>query len=269
MRIFLDVGAHVGETLIEVAKDRYRFDRIVAFEPSAACLPALQVMADKDTRIEICRAGLSNRTATAQLFHAGSLAGSVIGEIGGDNDHGNSVETVSLIEASSWLRDNTAPTDFIVMKTNCEGSEVDIVDNLLKMGMLERLYVLLITFDIRVYPGGLATEKAMRRRLAKVQKPNFCLSDDVMIGLTHEDRIHHWLHLYGVDSLLGDPAELRRNHTGQFERYARKSGRFVLFEHWVKAKVSYANFPQPVKRLLQLSKRALGLHRERATDDDA
>lgn len=36
MRIFLDVGAHDGQTLAEVLKPEYRFDRVYAFEPMPA-----------------------------------------------------------------------------------------------------------------------------------------------------------------------------------------------------------------------------------------
>jgi FkbM family methyltransferase len=265
MRIFLDVGAHVGETLAEVIKPEYRFDRIVAFEPSAACLPALEAYAKVDPRIEICRAGLSDRTATARLFQAGSEAGSVIGELGENPDHGDSVETIDLIETSEWLRANTAPGDLVVMKTNCEGSEVAIVENLLDTGMLERLYSLLITFDIRMYPGGRAIERRLRQRLGKIAQPNFCFSDDVMIGKTHGARIRHWLHLFGIDGADGDPASLRGVHAANFHTYGRKSGRFVRFEHWFKSTVSYASFPAPVRALLQGVKRVAGLNRERET----
>ena len=264
MRIFLDVGAHLGETLDEVVKDIYGFDRIVAFEPSASCLPALEDFVRRDPRVEICAAGLSNRTTAVPLFHAGSVAGSVIGTIaGGDTAHGTEVETVNLIEASTWLRDNTSPTDFIVMKTNCEGSEVDIVENLMESGLLDRIYVLLITFDIRGYPGGLAIESGLRRRLSQVERPNFCFADDVMVGMTHRDRIRHWLGVYGVDSGVEDVEELRRRNRPTFERYARKSGRFVRFEHAFKSRVSYASFPSPVKNLLKAAKRAFGLQNER------
>jgi len=33
-KVFLDIGAHLGETLSEIRKEQYGFDRIVCFEPS-------------------------------------------------------------------------------------------------------------------------------------------------------------------------------------------------------------------------------------------
>lgn len=263
MRIFLDVGAHVGETLAEVIKPTYGFDRIVAFEPSAACQKALAEYAKIDPRIEVVRAGLSNRTASARLFQAGSEAGSVIGDLDVNPDHGHDIETVVLIETSEWLRANTEAGDLVVMKTNCEGSEVDIVSNLLDTGMLARLYSLLITFDIRMYPGGLTTERRLRERLANAEVQNFCFSDDVMIGKSHELRIRHWLQLFGIDELGAEPATQQAKFRSNFMIYSRKSGRFARFEHWFKSTVSYASFPAPIRKLLQAGKRAAGLNRER------
>lgn len=266
MRIFLDVGAHVGETLEEVIKPKYGFDRIVAFEPSAACFPALQAMAQADPRIEIVRAGLSNRTARVPLFQAGSEAGSVIGTLDANPDHGSEVEEIELIETGPWLIANTAETDLVVMKTNCEGSEVDIVENLLETGTLARLYVLLITWDIRMYSGGLAREAALRKRLKAAGADNFCSSDDAMIGRTHCDRIAHWLSSYGLTCKQGSRAELRRDYAAAFARFSGKSGRVHRLEHAFKQRVSYAAFPAPVRSALQRAKRLVGLSRERTAN---
>ena len=46
MRIFLDIGAHTGETLNEVLKEKYAFDRVICFEPSNICMPSLKKYAD-------------------------------------------------------------------------------------------------------------------------------------------------------------------------------------------------------------------------------
>jgi FkbM family methyltransferase len=263
MRIFLDVGAHVGETLAEVIKPEYGFDRIVAFEPSLACLPALEVYAKADPRIEICREGLSDRTASAKLFQAGSEAGSVLGALGENPDHGNAVETIELIETGTWLRNNTAPDDLVVMKTNCEGSEVAIVENLLDTGMLSRVYSLLITWDIRMYPGGLARERTLRKRLSLASAHNFCSSDDVMIGPTHCDRIANWLSLFGLNVTDATVLDLRQRYSATFQIYSEKSGRWPRFEHSIKKRMDYNSFPTPIRRLMQGIKRALGMNRER------
>ena len=57
MKIFLDIGSHVGQTLLEVTKEKYAFDKIVCFEPSRVCLKELKKFAENDERIVICNFG--------------------------------------------------------------------------------------------------------------------------------------------------------------------------------------------------------------------
>ena len=77
MKIFLDIGSHVGETLLEVTKEKYSFDKIVCFEPSRFCFDKLRKFSDHDDRISICEFGLSNRNQDAELFQPGSLGGTI------------------------------------------------------------------------------------------------------------------------------------------------------------------------------------------------
>ena len=42
MKIFIDIGAHIGQTLHEVSKEKYAFDKIVCFEPSSLCWDELK-----------------------------------------------------------------------------------------------------------------------------------------------------------------------------------------------------------------------------------
>ena len=42
MKIFIDIGPHIGQALPEVTKEKYAFDKIVCFEPSSFCLDILK-----------------------------------------------------------------------------------------------------------------------------------------------------------------------------------------------------------------------------------
>ena len=42
MKISLDVGSHKGETLKEVIKSKYNFEKIYCFEPSKKCIKDLK-----------------------------------------------------------------------------------------------------------------------------------------------------------------------------------------------------------------------------------
>ncbi len=78
MKVFLDVGAHVGESLKPALDPRYAFDRIVCFEPVEACCNALEKLTRDN--VEICRFGLWKETTTRQIHDAGGLGASLFSE---------------------------------------------------------------------------------------------------------------------------------------------------------------------------------------------
>ena len=83
-RVFLDVGAHHGESIFKALDPRLHFDRIVAFEPSVnGCLRIARINS-KIIQIESYGLGESNESAT--LFGAGNLGGSIFsGKTGIEN----------------------------------------------------------------------------------------------------------------------------------------------------------------------------------------
>ena len=256
MRVFLDIGSHIGESVHEVAQAKYGFDRIVCFEPAGSCLPALERLRAADPRVEICPFGLSDRTGEIELHDAGTLGGSVFASEG-------PVETIKLADAGEWFASNLAEDDFVVVKTNCEGSEVDIVNSLLDRGLMTMPVTFLITFDIRNYRDHRHKEAEVRNRLKAAGVDNVCFSDDVMIGTTHEKRLAHWLGLFGIDEPQKSKRELRSERAGVFRHYASKTGRRQRIESRMKELLSYSSLPDPVKNLFRAIKRAAGLSRER------
>ena len=271
MKIFLDIGAHIGETLHEVTKEKYAFDKIVCFEPSSFCLNQLKKFSSEDDRIIICEFGLSNRNEDVELFLPGTEAGSIYED--GDpslsspnieNDASiKEREIIKLRDAKEWFEKNTNADDYIVVKTNCEGSEVDILESLIDGKIMKNIYSFLITFDIRHYQEFQQREIEIRKRLKKEKLINHCFSDNVMIGTSHEKRIENWLTLFGIDSPSKDIDLLRKLHQNEFLKYSSKSGFFPRWEIRLKRLFNYEYFPKWVKSALRFLKRILGLSRER------
>jgi FkbM family methyltransferase len=83
-RIFLDVGAHFGETATAVLESKYQFDRVCCFEPSKECIPTLTQLRRLNERLELYFFGLSGTTRNATLYGSGSLSASILGSIGGN-----------------------------------------------------------------------------------------------------------------------------------------------------------------------------------------
>ncbi len=261
MRIFLDIGAHTGETLNEVLKEKYAFDRVICFEPSNVCIPSLKKYADLDSRVEIQQIGLSNIDGEETLYNPGELNGSIFHE---EHDISDFHEPITLVDAHSWYLKNLNLSDFVVIKTNCEGSEVNIIDSFLNGHTFKNFYSLLITFDIRDYPSQAYKELEIRKRLKISGYKNFCFSDDVMIGPTHEQRIANWLETFGIDQPLKSPEKLKEEFGTNFTKFSQKTGMLVRAEIKIKRIFKYQSLPSPVKKILQFFKRVLRLNRERS-----
>ena len=271
VKIFIDIGSHIGQTLHEVTKAKYAFDKIYCFEPSMHCIESLEKIAETDSRIIICNFGLSNQTQDAKLFLPGSQGGTIFEnkiddspEVSEETSENNGeVEKIKLRDANEWFEENINPADYIVVKTNCEGSEVDILDSLIDGKFMKNIYTFLVTFDIRENPKYQYRELEVRKRLRQQIEKNFCFSDDVMIGRSHEERIENWLRLFGVDSDIQDVKLLRNNYKKIFLQYSNKNGFLVRWETRLKRNLGYAIFPNWIKVALRSLKRIMGLNRDR------
>lgn len=197
MKVFLDVGAHTGETLAAVkAMD---FDRIVCFEPAAGCWPALEKLAGAvplvkgaQRKVSIEKFGLWNQTCPAPIFQPGTQGGGMW-----KKDRGLIDETAvcRFVRASTWFRDNIKADDQVFLKLNCEGAECDILDDLLDAGEFYKVAHVMIDFDVRKIAALKHRESEIRDRLTAFPFPRVAFSKDVMRGETHVDRIRNWLRL--------------------------------------------------------------------------
>ena len=168
MRIFLDVGAHDGETLDVALNPKWGFDRIDSFEPASTRLKILRKFRHK--RLAIHDFGLSSQTKNTTLYGAGLLGGSIYSEKNYLDVKATSyMEEIKLQSASEWLSENTAADDEIFLKLNCEGSEADILENLIAEKLIFRVKSIYVDFDIRKVPGHTHRQKEIEDKLKSLQ----------------------------------------------------------------------------------------------------
>lgn len=162
LRVFMDVGAHYGETLDVALDPGWGFDRLYSFEPAAACRRVLEQYRAK--RLVVVPRGLSNRSATAVLYGAGLLGGSVYPDKQQKADDLEE-QVVELERASQWVLNHTTPGDEIYLKLNCEGSECDVLDDLLDSGLIARVKSVYVDFDVSKIPTQAYRQALVERRL--------------------------------------------------------------------------------------------------------
>lgn len=165
-RIFLDVGAHRGDTVEILLQARLKVDRVVAFDPSPICQGILDFKFGNDPRVTVVKAGLWSSTCEMDLHNEGNLGGTI------HEDYRTCCHTdlrttrCQFISASDWFRDNISPADETFIKLNCEGSECEIVNALLDSAEYCKVTATLIDFDVRKSPSQNRQEPELLARLA-------------------------------------------------------------------------------------------------------
>ena len=107
----------------------------------------------------------------------------------------NPIDTMpcAIVEASNWFFRNITEDDTVIMKLNCEGSEIPIMNNLIDSGEIWKLHNVMLDFDIRKVPGMEHCEVDLMTKMAEIGFARYSLCDSVMIGKTHQNRIGNWL----------------------------------------------------------------------------
>lgn len=195
MNLFMDVGAHDGQTLRPALEWRPKFDLVFCFEPVADCATRCRDAADRDPRAVVYPFGLWNRSTLAPVYGAGTKGGSLWPK---DNLAADAkVVTGRFERASSWMKSNVSLADRLWLKLNCEGAECDILEDLLDSGEFSKVSFLLVCWDAMKI-------EAQRHRVADVV-PRLPLDTcRVMYGSeitasTHHERITKWLSMTGPE----------------------------------------------------------------------
>ncbi len=185
-KVFLDVGAHDGETLSVAMDRRWSFDRIVSFEPAPQCWPALDALADE--RVEICRFGLWVCDTTMALHDPGAIGASLFSA----KSIGSESTVVDLRDAAVWFTENLSTTDEVVIKINCEGAECDLLMHLLAAGKLSQVREMVVHFDVRKVDGMAPKERPVREALDAARVP-YRAAETILFGRNTPEKTLNWL----------------------------------------------------------------------------
>jgi FkbM family methyltransferase len=212
VKVFLDIGAHDGETLEVIRAAEWGFDRIVCFEPAPSCWPLLEALSDE--RVEICRFGLWSEDATLVLHNPGHVGASLSSE----KDHVEGSTECEFRDAATWFEENLNSDDEVFAKVNVEGAEVEIIERLHQTSMLAKIDHLLIHFDIRKVPGKAHMEPGLRRMLDEAGV-EYLSADVVEFGVVTRGT-RNWLRWCSADKRTRD---VRYLHLGRVVFFARRT----------------------------------------------
>ena len=189
-KIFLDVGGFEGESSRAALDPRFGFDAVFTFEPVQSCANNIENTV-RDRRLTVLRFGLYDQTASLPLGDAGELGGSVYTQ-------DNNGQLCPFVKASDWFADNIAENDQVWLKLNCEGAELNILNDLLDSGEASKVREALIDLDAAKFPSLHASAEALLIRL-KSAPFSFHYPPEVQYGaVTNYGGIRQWLVMTGA-----------------------------------------------------------------------
>jgi hypothetical protein len=166
-------------------RSEWRFDRLWAFEPTSACLPALREFADE--RVEIVHAGLWSSGTEMDIYDPGTLHGSVDSTA----SRAGTVERCRFLDASAWMAQRISDDDEVWMKINIEAAEIEVLSRLLDTGQIDKVNHLVVHFDVEKV--GRGDEAASMRRRLDASGVAWREARDVMFGRTASAKAASWL----------------------------------------------------------------------------
>jgi len=171
-RIFIDVGSHHGQTIEMLLRPRFKIDHIFGFDPAPSCQKILEAKFADNPKVTIVKAGLWSRECDMELENEGSQGGTVHKDYQTTCNPEIRTAMCKFIRASDWFRDNISQDDKVFLKLNCEGSECEVVNDLLDSGEYNKVSDTLIDFDIRKSPSQRHKEDELRQKMEKMNIKN-------------------------------------------------------------------------------------------------
>jgi len=167
-RVFLDIGAHHGQTIELLLRPRFKVDHIFGFDPSPLCHDILDLLDRKfgtNPKVTIVKVGLWSSECEMDLHNEGSQGGTVHADYQTTCNPEPRVTRCRFVKASDWFRENVSEDDEVFLKLNCEGSECDIISDLLDTGEYRKVKATFVDFDVRKSPSQQHKEKELRERM--------------------------------------------------------------------------------------------------------
>jgi len=141
--IFVEIGAHYGQSSEIARNPKYGFREFWLFEPSSE--PLKKLYAIKDPRYKIFPIGLGSKDFETFLFEPGSKGASIFKKKFASNS--KILREKILIKKASTILRPILVKHHVFLKINCEGSEIEILSDLLDYGLLNSTHTILIDFD--------------------------------------------------------------------------------------------------------------------------
>jgi FkbM family methyltransferase len=145
--VFIDIGAHTGESLEEAIRGFYNFNSLHAIEPSSFGVQKIKKI--KSKKIRIHKIGVADYRGSAVLYGSGAVGASLFQD---KTQLWKRSESVNIVKFSDWLNNNIPDGSSCYLKINAEGSEYAILKEILNSPKQTLIKSILLSVDIYKVP---------------------------------------------------------------------------------------------------------------------
>jgi FkbM family methyltransferase len=157
-RIFIDVGANVGDVALKFANEHPDFDDIYCIEANRILIPHIVHRMGQANRPFIIIWGAAwISDGRIDLYESGPSAAATVmlGKIEKNGwpqiDYKKGV-SVPCFDFSAWLQRTISPSDHVVVKFNIEGAEYPLLERMIENGSLRLISRLMCKWHIGHFP---------------------------------------------------------------------------------------------------------------------
>ena len=140
-------------------------DHITGFDPSPLCHDILHRKFSDNPKVTIIKTGLWSEECEMDLHNEGSQGGTIHPDYQTTCNPEHRITPCKFVKASKWFDENISEDDEVFLKLNCEGSECDIVNDLISEGQYCKIKATFIDFDVRKSPSQRHKERELIKRM--------------------------------------------------------------------------------------------------------
>jgi FkbM family methyltransferase len=183
--LFVDLGANIGQSYLWFSKHLKKNIKFELFEPNPNCFKKIKYLSDlHKENFSIKNFGVGAKAGIFKFYgslesdgnnfqQSGSIAKNYVENVPFYKISNKKVIDVKIINFSNYLKKQSKKFDKIFVKMDIEGSEVDLLESLIKNNTINFIDVLYIEFHSQYMHGALAQiTKSREKKIIQYIKSN-------------------------------------------------------------------------------------------------
>ena len=138
-KIFIDCGAHCGESILRAKSQFGHNTRVISFEAIPKLAEELSKIYENDDSVQICNAAVyvEDGVIDINICPAFTDGSSILTSL--NDNHKASKIKVPCFDLSSWIKNTFTKDDYVILKLDIEGAEYEVLKKLIAEGSIHMI----------------------------------------------------------------------------------------------------------------------------------